>query len=68
MNDFENPIEYSCGCHTKSISDVYTTNEEEQNVTACIHISLTQNIYSQARCTSPPIDEAGDQSQCCNYL
>jgi hypothetical protein len=51
-----------------SIYFIYKTNEEEQNATAYVRISLTQNIHSQAWCTSMTIGEAGDQSQCCNCL
>lgn len=45
-----------------SIYFIYKTNEEEQNATAYIHISLSQNVHPQARCTSSPIGEAGDHS------
>jgi hypothetical protein len=51
-----------------SIYFIYKTNEEEQSATAYVRISLTQNIHSQALCTSPAVGEAGDQSQCCNCL
>ena len=43
-----------------SIYLIHKTNEEEQNATAYVHF--------QTWCTSPPIGEAGDQSQCCNCL
>ena len=51
-----------------SVYLIYETNEEERNATAYVHVSLTQNIHFQTWCTSPPIGEAGDQSQCYNCL